>query len=335
MLTEQFGKFTVHEYLGSGGMASVHRATLAGGVDARREVALKRMLPELADDPDAIDDFFREARLGIQLDHPNIVKTFELGQFKDSYFIAMELVHGRPLDMLASAARKADTPVPLGVALSLLVELADALHYTSTATDDCGEPLPIVHRDISPSNLIVTDGGHLKMIDFGIARTARGRFATRTGRVKGKPGYMAPEVWTRDELDVRADIYSVGVVAWELLAGTRLFDPSSYYHMREQATRCAIRRPSEFAPGVPAVLDAIVLAALARAREERWQSAGELRAAFAAVRRSHCDVSTPFEVARWARGLARPSGIEPTVRLGPRTHKAGISSDTATSRCAS
>jgi serine/threonine protein kinase len=317
MLTEQFGRFRVHDYVGSGGMAMVHRATFDGRLGTRREIALKRMLPQLADDADAIADFVREATLALQLEHPNIVRTFELGQIDETYFIAMELVNGSPLDALMSASRTAGTAVPLGVALSLLVELTDAIAYASTATDDRGEPLRIVHRDISPSNLIVTDGGHLKVIDFGVARTADGRFATSTGRAKGKPGYMAPEVWARDALDARADLYSIGVVAWELLAGTRLFDPQSLWSVREQATCCAIRPPSAFRAGIPPVLDAIVLAAVAASRDERWQSAGELHAALQVVCRTYSELATPLDVARWARSFERPRRFEPTLRQRP------------------
>jgi serine/threonine protein kinase len=284
-------------------MATVHRATVDIGIGVTREVALKRLLPEIARDPMFIDDFVREAKLVVQLDHPNIVKLLELGRIDGTYYIAMELVRGRELETLASDTWARGRRLPTGVVLSLLVELCDALDYASTATDLDGEPLHVVHRDVSPSNLLVTDAGHLKMIDFGIARTTSGRFSTDSGHAKGKPGYMAIEALASpDELDPRTDIFSVGVVAWELLTGRRLFDGDTKWNPSE----LVVRRPSEYEPAIHADLDEIVMVALAADREERWQSAGAMRNALETVG-TRLGNNSPFDVARWVRDHRTPS----------------------------
>jgi serine/threonine-protein kinase len=295
---ERFGQFCIHERLGTGGMATVHRATFDIGMGVRRELAIKRLLPHLNADPAFVKDFVREAKLVVQLDHPNIVKVFELGRVGRTYFITMELVRGWSLEALMCRAHDTGARVPVAVALALLTELCDALDHASSATDDRGEPLRIVHRDISPSNLIVTDGGHVKMIDFGIA-TARAKFATDPGLVKGKLAYMAPEARSNPgSVDTRADIFSAGVVAWELLAGRRLC------RERWDGAPAVIDPPSSVEPTCPRELDRVVLAALAATRERRWRSAAMLRDALVTIQRSRRALAAPSDVVRWARELA-------------------------------
>src|SRR5689334_21844615 len=180
---DTFGPYRIHGTLGAGGMAIVYRASIKLGAGVRREVALKRLLPQLADDNQLVQDFIREAKLSAQLDHPNIVKIVELGQVEREYFMAMELITGASLMKLMKAGHTAGKPAPIGVVLSLLMELCDALDYAHSGTDQYGEPLGIVHRDLSPSNLLVTDDGHLKVIDFGVAKAVAGKFVTNTGLV--------------------------------------------------------------------------------------------------------------------------------------------------------
>ena len=226
---DQFGRYTVFECLGAGGMATVHRATIEIGGGVIREVALKRMLPQLVDDKKTLDDFIREAKLAAQLNHPNIVRILELGRNGTIYFIAMELVRGHSLLQLMKLMVVRRETVPIGIVVALLSELCDALDYASSATDAEGQPMEIVHRDLSPSNLIVDTEGHLKIIDFGVAKSTRGQFVTSSGLVKGKLGYMALEVLAGKEIDRRSDIFSVGVVAWEMLTGRRLFSAANEY----------------------------------------------------------------------------------------------------------
>src|SRR5690349_21616431 len=190
---EEFGPYLVYERLGVGGMATVHRALERGIEGFERIVALKRLLPHLAEDASFIKSFVREAKLASTLTHPNLVQTLELGRVGGSYFISMEYIDGRDVRKILRHARKVSGPPPINVTLALMLQLCDALDYAHNRTDSDGNPLGIVHRDLSPSNLLMTRGGHLKVIDFGIAKAQAAHLATQTGRVKGKLAYMAPE----------------------------------------------------------------------------------------------------------------------------------------------
>ncbi|MCW5807363.1 MAG: serine/threonine protein kinase, partial [Deltaproteobacteria bacterium] len=302
-MAERFGPYTVHECLGAGGMAAVHRATIDIGAGVTREVALKRLLPQLADDKKLVEDFIREAKIAAQLRHPNIVRIVELGHTAGRYFIAMELVRGRSLLQLLKLAnaRHQRTAPSIGVILALVAELCDALDYASNATDVDGTPLHIVHRDLSPSNLIVTDDGHVKIIDFGVAKAVSGRFMTNTGMIKGKLGYMAIEVLSGKPVDRRTDIFSLGVVVWELITGRRLFTGPNEIETIKAVRRGATRAPSELNPACLPELDDLVMRALAPEPTARWSGALEMGRAVAAVRRAHH--GGPREVIAWKRAL--------------------------------
>lgn len=312
---DRFGSYAVYECLGVGGMATVHRAAIDIGGGVIREVALKRLLPQLADDKHLVEDFVREAKLAAQLHHPNIVQILELGRSQGTYFIAMELVRGHSLLALMKLMRTANVRTPIPVIIALLVELLDALDYASNATDVDGAPLRIVHRDLTPSNLIVTDEGHLKIIDFGVAKAVSGKFMTNTGLVKGKLGYMAVEVLAGKPLDARADLFSVGVVAWELLAGKRLFKGTNEYDVISKIQRGVGRAPSTHNEACPPELDEIVMNALARDREHRWSAASAMRRALESVRRSYRGVTS--DVMAWRNSLVPPpvEMPEPTMML--------------------
>lgn len=302
---ERFGPYEVHERIGAGGMAVVHRATIeiAGGV--RRDVALKRLLPHVAHDKLFVESFVREARLAAQLHHPNIVQILELGRVHGGYFIVMELVRGRSLMSLTNSARKAKQPIPIGVVIAILVELCDALEYAANATDNYGEPLRIVHRDLSPSNLLITAAGQLKIIDFGVAKALTGaEFKTNSGLVKGKLGYMSPEAMSGKALDGRADIYSAGVVAWELLANRRLHKAKTDEEIVRLVRSGAFQPPSTFNSACPTELDAIVAKALAASRDARWKTAAALLEALGGVRRYYQNSSASRDIAAWVAALA-------------------------------
>lgn len=286
--TQRFGAFRIHECLGVGGMATVHRASIDIGMGVWRDLALKRLLPHLEADPDMVEDLIREAKLAVQLDHPNIVKILELGRVGATHFIAMEFVRGCSLAQLAARRRP-----PIAVVVSLLIELCDAIEHVHAANAG-GVPLRIVHRDLTPSNLLVSEDGHLKIVDFGVAisSTAPARGA------RGTPGYMAPEALAVGErLDARVDVFSIGVIAWELLTGRRLSCASG-----RAAGRAIVMPPSELEPSCPPTLDTIVLTALASARDRRWPSAAALRRALVGVGQTMRDTAT--SLARWTR-LAR------------------------------
>jgi len=298
---DRFGRYTVFECLGAGGMATVHRATVEIGGGVVREVALKRMLPQLADDKKVLDDFIREAKLAAQLQHPNIVRILELGRNGSTYFIAMELVRGHSLLQLLRLMTARGCTAPVGIVVAILSELCEALDYASNATDVDGGAMEIVHRDLSPSNLIVADDGHLKVIDFGVAKSVSGRFTTNSGLVKGKLGYLALEVLAGKDVDRRADVFSVGVVAWELLTSRRLFTGINEYEVVMKIRKGAKEPPSVYNPECSPELDEIVMHALSRRREDRWPSGGVMKRALDTLRRTYRE--GPREVDAWRRSL--------------------------------
>ena len=309
----RFGPYTVYECLGAGGMAAVHRATIDIGGGVIREIALKRLLPQFVDDKMFVEDFVREAKLASLLNHPNIVRIHELGRIGITYFIAMELVRGVPLLQLTKLATAARLAAPVGATLAILGELLDALEYASNATDHYGETLEIVHRDLSPSNVLVTEDGHAKIIDFGVAKAVSGKFMTNTGLVKGKLGYMAPEVLAGKQIDKRADIFSLGVVAWELLTGRRLFRGANELEVITKIRDGVKDPPSTYNAKCSPELDEIVMHALARRRDERWPAAGVMRIALDSVRRRH-PRSGANAVLEWKRSLI-PEELTETTEL--------------------
>jgi len=309
---ERFGPYELHERLGAGGMAVVHHATIEIARGVRRHLALKRLLPQVADSKLFVDSFVREARLAAQLHHPNIVQILELGRVDGCYFIAMELVRGRSLSSLMASSRRAQQPVPIGVVIAILGELCDALEYASNATDNDGAPLRIVHRDLSPSNLLITREGQLKIIDFGVAKAITGgQFNTNSGLVKGKLGYMSIEAMSGMALDARADIFSAGVVAWEMIAGARLFKANADDDLTSVVRTRTVTPPSSRNPACPVELDAIVMKALAPERKDRWASAAAMRDALGEVRRSDGEKSNPQDVVAWMNAHPTPSQDEP------------------------
>jgi serine/threonine protein kinase len=317
---EIFGPYEVYERLGVGGMATVHRAKERGIEGFERIVALKRLLPHLAEDASFVRSFVREAKLASLLQHANIVQLYELGRVGHVLFISMELIEGRDIRKILRRARKVAGPPTLPVFLSLMTQLCEALDYAHRRTDVDGQPLRLVHRDVSPSNVLVTESGHVKVIDFGIAKAQSTHLKTQTGRIKGKVAYMAPESVRGQELDARSDIFSVGVIAHELLTARPLFSTKNEYETLLRVQRAEIDPPSRFNPDCPPELDDLVLHALERDPQDRWQTAGEFRDALEHLRvrlglsASHREVASWME---WAFSLDEPpSG---TVRRGRDT----------------
>ncbi len=257
-------------------MASVHRAKTQGVEGFETTVALKRILPHLAEDRAFVRSFVREAKLAALLHHPNVVRIHDFGKIDDVYFLAMEYIQGHTLLQVLRWMRVVGPP-PIEVTLSLLIDLCEALDYAHTLRSPQGEPLGIVHRDLSPSNLIIEETGHLKVIDFGIAKAVSDELRTQSGLVKGKHGYMSPEALRARGVDSRSDLFSVGVIAHELLTGRRLFRVRDDYQTLQRIMRGAIEPPSRFNESCPPQVDEVVLKALSRNKDERWQSAAELR----------------------------------------------------------
>jgi len=296
---EAYGPFEVLERLGVGGMATVHRAVERGANGFERTVALKRLLPHLAEDADFVRAFVREAKLASLLRHDNVVKLYELGRVGASYFISMEYIAGRDLRVILRRARRMRGPPPVAISIGLVTQLLDALDYAHGHSDDEGNPLGIIHRDISPSNVLVGHTGHLKVIDFGIAKATFGHLMTHSGRIKGKLAYMAPEALAGRVLDGRSDLFSASVIAHELLTATPLFAAKDDFQIIDRLQNMQPPPPSALNPSCSAELDEIVLRGLAKEPDERWYSAADMRSAIAALAVERGLLATNEDVATW------------------------------------
>jgi len=278
-----FGKYRLLEPIASGGMADVWRAEVTGAEGVVKEVALKLVRGEHAARSDFVRMFVQEARLASRLGHANVVQVFEFDQVDGRYYIAMELVRGRHLGRVVERAREAAVRFGVARAVQVGADVARALAYAHRLSDG-GRPLGLVHRDVSPHNVLLSFEGEVKLADFGIASAMGGAGLTDPGTVKGKVAYMAPEQARGAPVDARADVFSLGVVLWELCAGRRLFARDS-----DAATVAAvlsdetISPPSAWNDEVPPELDAAILGALERDRDRRIRSAQDLATALATV----------------------------------------------------
>jgi len=258
-------------------MAEVYLAAERGGdLGLDRLVVVKRILPHLAEEKAFVDMFLREARIVARIRHPNVVQIFELGSSGGFPFIAMEYVAGSTLKQLVSAARRADTRLPIGAVLHLVSQAAAGAHAAHELVDASGKPYGLVHRDISPHNLMVDGHAHVKLLDFGIAK-ADGMEQTRTGMLKGKISYMSPEQCRQDKVDRRSDVFALGVVTWELLAGNKPFRGNSELATMQAIVTGDVAPIHEVRTDVPAALSAAVMKALSLDPADRQPSAEAFR----------------------------------------------------------
>ncbi len=274
------GRYEVITRLAVGGMAELFLARELGIAGLERLVVLKRILPHLADKPRFIDMFLREARIVARLAHPNVVQIFDLGEDDGNFFIAMEYIHGSTVRELQVLSEESEGRLPIDVAVAIIVQSLRGLHAAHELQDLDGRTLGLVHRDISPHNLMCTTDGNVKLLDFGVAKaTEDGLESTHSGHLKGKFAYMSPEQAGRKELDRRSDVFSMGVVAWEMLAGERLFKREAEVDMMKAVLTEEVPRPSEYDPSIPRAIEDVVLRALERDRDLRWATADAMRQA--------------------------------------------------------
>jgi eukaryotic-like serine/threonine-protein kinase len=271
-----FGKYYLLDRVNTGGMAEVFRAKAFGVEGFERIVAVKRILPTIAADTDFISMFIDEAKLAVQLNHANIAQIFDLGKVRDSYFIALEYVHGKDLRAVYEQARERGHTVPFELACFVICKICEGLDYAHRKRDQAGRPLELVHRDVSPQNILISFDGDVKLIDFGIAKAVGKARRTRTGVLKGKFGYLSPEQVRGEEVDQRSDVFGIGIVLHELLTGERLFVGDSDFSTIEKVRNGEIVAPRVANPQVPDALSRIAMKALSRDLEERYQSALEL-----------------------------------------------------------
>jgi serine/threonine protein kinase len=273
--TESYGRYRLIERIGKGGMAEVFRAYVEGFEAFRNVFVIKRIRPEKSDSAEFVEMFVQEARISALLHHPNIVEVYDFGQIGGEYFMAMEYLRGKDLSTVMRALRLAHAAVPPPVAACVAQQIALGLHHAHHARLRSGQPAEIVHRDVTPSNIMLLRSGGVKVLDFGIAKAAQMAVtsAVRKGRVKGKLAYLSPEQVRNDELDGRSDVFSLGVVLWEMLVGQRLFAGDNEFQTLRNVLLQPVPPPSSKRAGVPAALDAIAARALQRDRDRRTPSA--------------------------------------------------------------
>ncbi len=271
-----FGKYLLLERINVGGMAEVYKAKAFGVEGFERLVAVKRILPSIAEDREFIEMFIDEAKIAVQLTHANIAQVFDLGKVSESYFIAMEYVQGKDLRGLFERARSRGEALPVPMACYVMMKVCEGLDYAHNKKDSSGRPLGLVHRDVSPQNVLISYDGEVKLIDFGIAKAAGKINKTQAGILKGKFGYMSPEQVRGLPIDRRSDLFAVGIVLYEMLTGERLFSGSSDFSTLEKIRNVEIMPPSTYNRRVPKELEQIVLKALAKDPDDRYQSAMDL-----------------------------------------------------------
>ncbi|HEX3765305.1 MAG TPA: protein kinase [Kofleriaceae bacterium] len=277
-MQSRLGRYVVLKHLASGGMADVLLGRTEGIEGFERHVVLKRIKPEHAKDSRFIRMFLDEARVAANLHHQHVVQVYDIGEAAGEYFIAMEYLHGEDVRTILSTASKMRQHVPLGCAMAVVSAAAAGLHYAHERRGPDKRPLGIVHRDISPSNILVGYDGSIKVVDFGIAK-ASARQETRSSSLKGKISYMSPEQCKGAEVDRRSDVYSLGVVLYELATTTRLFKGESDYLVMDQIVNGRVTLPQVRRPELPNELSAIIMRAISPDPERRYFTADELRVA--------------------------------------------------------
>jgi serine/threonine protein kinase len=294
-------RFQIIKRLGAGGMAEVFAAHRLEDDGSRTPVVIKRPLPELAAHPEFLDMFIDEARIASAIHHPNVARVHELVRDTDTCLLVMELVDGKPLSSLMVRSERKRQRMEARVSAHLVARAAEGLHHAHELADAQGTPMGIVHRDVSPQNVLVSFDGEVKVIDFGIARAAGRVTKTKTGTRKGKTGYMAPEQAKSGPIDRRVDVFALGILLWELLCGRRLFVRPDEYRTMNALLIDPIERPSRIAAVSPE-LEEIVMKALDRDPAGRFQTADQLRAVLDAYVISLGELTRP-ELARAVRAV--------------------------------
>ncbi len=266
-------------------MGEVWLARQSGPAGFDRFVAVKRLLPNLAENNEFVQMFLDEARLVARLTHPNICQVYEFGSEKGMYYLSMEYMHGEPLSSLLERSLKEKKPIDTGLVAYIIAQALDGLHFAHERKDEHGVPLGIVHRDISPSNIFVTYDGTVKLLDFGIAKAAHRLTQTVAGAIKGKFGYIAPEVYRGETIDRRVDLFAMGVVLWELLLRRRLYKRETKYEVLRAIVEEAPPDPRQYDPKVPEELCVAAMKALAKQPADRFQTGQEMRKQIAAYLR--------------------------------------------------
>lgn len=273
-LPRRFGRYTLLERIAAGGMAEVYKAAWEGEGGFRKLCAIKRVLPGLADDDEFIRMFQEEAALTVRLSHANVVQVFDFGRAEGDWFLAMEYVAGPSLRGVLNRCRERNERIPGKIAIWIAGEVAKGLGHAHTRRDDAGAPLGIIHRDVSPSNVLLSWSGEVKITDFGIARMASRASHTSPEMVRGKASYLSPEQASGEPpLDARSDLFALGIVLWETLTGRKLFEADSPAEVLTRVVTAPIPPLAAIIKGVPDAVQELVARALARDRDQRFPDA--------------------------------------------------------------
>ena len=294
------GRYALYDPIAAGGMATVHYGRLRGPVGFARTVAIKRLHPELARDPEFVSMFLDEARLAARIRHPNVVQTLDVVAEDGELFLIMEYVQGESLARLRRSLAQEQQVIPHRIASAIMSGALMGLHAAHEAKNEQGERLGLVHRDVSPHNVLVGADGMARVLDFGVAKAAGRVHTTREGKVKGKLAYMAPEQIQSGEVTREADLYSATVVLWEALTGKRLFHADNQTTVVARILAHNVPPPSKLVPGLPSGYDAIIAKGMAKKPSERYASAREMALALEGVD----GVESPARVAAWLEARA-------------------------------
>ena len=299
----QFGQYVLMEHIATGGMAEVYKARMMGMEGFQKTVAIKRILPHLTDNDEFVTMFIDEAKLAAQLNHNNIIHIYDLGKIDRSYYIAMEYIEGRDLRSILQRCRERSVQLPVPLAMYIANRLCAALDYAHRKRDFDNRDLGLVHRDVSPQNVLISYEGDIKLCDFGIAKAASKASHTRAGALKGKLQYMSPEqAWGKD-IDHRSDLFSLGLVIFEMLTGEKQFKGDSELSILEQVRNPTVTAPSAHNPEVPELVDQLAVRALESGRDDRFQSARDLQREIEKALRNNGWNPSPADVARFLTEL--------------------------------
>jgi len=309
-MSVQQQRYRVIERIAAGGMAEVFRAESAGVEGFKKKVAIKRVLPHLAGKKEFIGMFLDEARLSAHLGHSNCVQVFDIGQGDDTYFIVMELVDGADLKGVISHLNERGKVVPVEESVLICVRICEGLAYAHELKDDHGVPRKIVHRDMSPPNVLISAHGEVKIADFGLAKANSQLEDSQPGIIKGKFGYLSPESALGKSVDARTDIFAVGIILWEMLAGRRLFQGKSDLQTVKQVQRAEIPDIREINPHVPDSVWEVLKKALAGDPDERYLTARALGDDLNQVLFSLSRAVSSFDIAQLVQAAQRASAAE-------------------------
>ena len=315
---KKFGRYFLLDQIAQGGMAEIYRARMASTDGARRFIVIKRIQAGYGNNTEFLQMFRSEIKVTMGFNHPNIVQLYDFGEEQGQPYIAMELVDGKNLRQFMNRFGEMKQGFPIDLAVYIIEQAASGLHYAHSFKDKItGESLNIVHRDVSPQNILISYEGNIKVIDFGIAKATTNSESTRAGVIKGKPSYLSPEQISGEPLDGRSDIFALGIVLWELLVGRKLFAGDNDLQVLKliESSQSHVKAPSTYNETIPKELDYIVLKALAKQREKRYQTAEELQRALHRFLYSFDDEFNPTDLSYSAKDMFKNEIVEDRKRI--------------------